>query len=121
MVVIAIMGLLATVVAVNVVGHVGQARMTKVASDMESIKKGIGLYKISTGRYPARFEGPLGAAAELAPSGTAPYLDDVPPTPKDPWGHEYTYTPPTSGSEFLITSLGEGEGRLGPRPSPTRT
>jgi general secretion pathway protein G len=66
------------------------------------------MYKISTGKYPARFED-LWTRPGNAPKWQGPYLDDVPPTPKDPWGHEYTYTPPVGSSEFLITSQGEGD------------
>ena len=44
MVVIAIIGLLAAVVTVNVIGQMGEARRTKVKADMESIQKAIKLF-----------------------------------------------------------------------------
>jgi general secretion pathway protein G len=106
MVVIAIMGLLATVVAVNLMGRTYGAKVIKVQTDFNAMRNAIDMFKLDTGRYPTQL-------AELwqQPGGvkkwTGPYLLDTPPGPKDPWGNDYVFTPPVGSTPYVITSYGD--------------
>jgi len=102
MVVIAIMGLLATVVALNLMGQTYKAKGTKVAADFDTMKKAIQMFKINVGRYPQQLS-ELWQAPGNAKGWMGPYID---PNPKDPWGNDYVYQPPLSSGHFLITSYG---------------
>jgi len=110
MVVIAIIGLLATVVTVNVMNHMKTARRVKAAADIVAINDAIKLFKIDSknkGRWPQ-------SLGDLFPAGRDPYLsgrqsvDEL----KDPWGTQYVYTPATSGSNYDVASYG-GDGSPG--------
>ena len=112
MVVIAIMGLLATVVAVNVMGRTYDAKVKKVQADFDAIKKAIELYKLDNGKYPQRLDDLWQAPGGLK-NWKGPYLNDAPPAPQDPWGTAYKYDPPTGSGGFTITSYG-ADGAPGP-------
>ena len=101
MVVIAIMGLLATVVALNLMGQTYKAKGTKVMADFDTMKKAIQMYKLNTGQYPQQLSQLWQSSG--AKGWMGPYID---PSPKDPWGNDYVYTPPLSGGHFVITSYG---------------
>ena len=101
MVVIAIIGLLAAVVTVNVIGQMGEARKTKVMADMESIQKGIKLFQVNMGYYPQQLQDLWQAPANAGNRWKGPYLEEFPP--KDPWGNEYQFE---SGRPPIITSYG---------------
>ncbi len=105
MVVIAIMGLLATVVAVNLMGRTYDAKVKKVMADFDALNKAIKLFKLDMGRYPQRLE-ELWTPPGGAKNWKGPYLENTPPGPKDPWGNDYTYTPPLSGTKYTLTSYG---------------
>lgn len=102
MVVIAIMGLLATVVAVNLMGQTYKAKVTKVMADFDAMKKACDLFKLNTGSYPKRIEDLWQSSGAKGWNG--PYID---PDPKDPWGNSYKYDPPLSGGRPKFTSYGE--------------
>src|SRR5436309_12811612 len=85
MVVIAIMGLLATVVAVNLMGRTYDAKVKKVMADFDAMQKAIKMFKIDNGRYPSRLDD-LWQAPGGSKNWKGPYLDNTPPAPKDPWG-----------------------------------
>ena len=106
MVVIAIMGLLATVVAVNLMGRTYDAKVKKVMADFDAMSKAIKLFKLDVGRYPQRLD-ELWTPGGGAKNWKGPYIENTPPAPKDPWGNDYTYTPPLSGGKYVITSYGE--------------
>jgi general secretion pathway protein G len=103
MVVIAIIGLLAAVVTVNVISQMDEARKTKVAADMQAIEDALKLFKVNLGYYPQQ----LNLLWEAPPNGGSrwkgPYLEEYPP--KDPWGNDYMYNY-ASGSDFEIISYG---------------
>jgi general secretion pathway protein G len=111
MVVIAIIGLLATVVTVNVMDKMADARKTKAASDIVAINDAIKLFKIDSknkGRWPQSLN-------DLFPAGREPYIsgkqsaDEL----KDPWGTNYGYTPPSSGGNYDVYSYGADGGSGG--------
>lgn len=102
MVVVAIIGLLATVVAVNVFSQSYKARVTKVTADMNGIENAVGLYRLDNGRVPAVLEELWIRPANSPKWGPDPYVNKRPP--KDPWGNEYTYE--RRGRQIELISLG---------------
>ncbi len=105
MVVIAIIGLLAAVVTVNVISQMDEARKTKVAADMQAIEDALKLFKVNMGYYPDsnQFNLLWEAPANGGSRWKGPYLEEYPPV--DPWGAQYTYQYNGRG-DFEITSYG---------------
>ena len=103
MVVIVIIGLLATLVVPNVVSKLAKANTAKASSDISAIARAVEDYVINNnGRYPDSLE----ALVQEDDQGES-YLNKT-SVPKDPWGNEYGYEPPPSGSsKFRVYSLGK--------------
>jgi general secretion pathway protein G len=103
MVVIVIIGLLATLVVPNVVAKLGKANTTKARADIVQIAKAVEDYVIdNNGRFPDSLE----ALVQENEQGES-YLQQT-QVPKDPWGNEYGYEPPPSGSrKFRVYSYGK--------------
>jgi general secretion pathway protein G len=103
MVVIVIIGLLATIVIINVMPAADRAAVTKARADIATLAQGIDMYRLDHLRYPTADEG-----LEALVSGN--YIRRL---PDDPWGHPYRYsTPGPDGRPFRIASLG-ADGREG--------
>lgn len=100
MVVIVIIGLLATIVALNVLPSGDKARVTRARADLDTIQAGLDLYKLQNGRYPSTSEG----LAVLVQSKGA-YLKGN-SVPQDPWGRDYLYASPGQHGEADVWSLG---------------
>ena len=112
MVVIVIIGLLATVVVPNVVGKLGKANITKAKQDIVALANAVESYQIDNAN---RLPEDLSVLVEPDDAGTKYLKQDI--LPRDPWGNEYIYEPPSGGeSNFLIWTYGAdgvqgGEGK----------
>ncbi len=110
MVVIFIIGLLATVVILNVLPSQDQAMVTKAESDIATMGQAMEMYRLDNLNYPATGEG-LQALRTAPPSLTRPeryraggYIQQL---PDDPWGRPYQYrSPGQNGAAYEIYSLG---------------
>ncbi|HWT12858.1 MAG TPA: type II secretion system major pseudopilin GspG [Allosphingosinicella sp.] len=103
MVVIVIIGLLATIVIINVMPAADRAAVTKARADIATLEQGIEMYRLDHLRYPTAQEG---LQALLAGN----YIRRL---PDDPWGNPYRYTAPgPEGRPFQIASFG-ADGREG--------
>ncbi len=102
MVVIVIIGLLATQVVPKLMQSFGQAQLTKAKADINAIADAIVQFRINNaGRFPESLEQLVTKDA----NGKS-YLDRQ-TVPKDPWDHEYIYFPPRSGeSDPEVISYG---------------
>ena len=96
MVVIAIIGILASVVLVAVTSRVGQARKTAVLTDFANIKKAIQMFKIDNGFYPDSLMDLIEAPANANNWNPDGYLEAA-SVPSDPWGNEYVYRRSSGG------------------------
>jgi general secretion pathway protein G len=85
MVVVAILGMIASVVGVAVMGRFAEARRQTAALDIKGFEDGLRLFKIKHGHYPTSSEG-LGS---LYSEGL---LEGQPK--KDPWSNDYVYVSP---------------------------
>jgi general secretion pathway protein G len=103
MVVIVIIGLLATVVVINVMPATDKAALTKAKADVGVLEQGVEMYRLNKLRYPSGSEGLQAVVAER-------YVKRL---PKDPWGNPYVYAAPgRDGRQFDIYSFG-ADGREG--------
>ena len=102
-VVIVIIGLLATVVIINVLPATDKAAITKAKADVATLEQGVEMYRLNKLRYPSGSEGLNAVTAEG-------YVKRL---PKDPWGNAYVYAAPgRDGRQFEIYSYG-ADGREG--------
>ena len=90
MVVIAIIGILATLIVPKIMGRPDEARVVAAKQDVGTIVQALKLYRLDIGRYPTTDQG-LKALVEKPTSEPVPqnwkmggYLDSV---PKAPWGN----------------------------------
>ena len=101
LVVLAIIGLLTTVVVINVLPMQGRAQVQKAQADIALIEQGLEFWRIDTGRYPTPEEG---LAVLAAPSPMGAKLKNL---PNDPWGKPYGYAVPgANGQAYVVYSLG---------------
>jgi general secretion pathway protein G len=109
MVVIAIIGILATLIVPRIMGRPDEARVTAAKHDIGTLNQALKLYRLDIGRYPTTEQG-LSAlvtrpSAEPVPQNwkTGGYLDSL---PNDPWGHPYQYANPGTKGEIDVYSFG---------------
>ncbi len=113
MVVLVIIGVLAALIAPNVLNRAADAKVTAARTDVSQLMQALKLYKLDNARYPSNEQG-LEAlvrkpSAEPAPAQWRPYLDKL---PADPWGKPYQYLNPGVKGEVDVFSLG-ADGQAG--------
>lgn len=112
MVVVIILGILAAIVAPNVIGRVGDAQQQAARSDIRGIENALKLYRLDNFSYPSSEQG-LEALVEQPSDPNIrnwkKYLDRL---PRDPWGNPYQYLNPGNNGEIDIYTLGR-DGRPG--------
>jgi general secretion pathway protein G len=97
LVVLVVIGVLATLVAPNVFRHVGTAKEATARSQIEILGAALDAYRLDNGLYPTTDQG-LSALADQpvieprALNWRGPYLRKA--VPIDPWGLAYTYKSP---------------------------
>lgn len=113
MVVLVILGLLATFIGPKILSRPDDARVSKAVNDMQAIESALKMYKLDTGVYPTTEQG-LRALIEKpetdpVPNGWKPggYLDTS-SVPRDPWNNDYIYRSPGEADDrdYDIISLG---------------
>jgi general secretion pathway protein G len=116
MVVIAIIGLLATIVIPNVRNALDKGKRVTAQANISQIKNALDRYYLDASAYPTTDQGLNALVA--APSGgnvphdwQGPYLDKI---PLDPWGNAFLYQ--SDGNTYVLKSFGAdgvegGEGR----------
>jgi general secretion pathway protein G len=99
MVVVAILGMIASVVAVAVVGRLEDAKRQSAELDIKGFEDGLLLFKMKHGHFPTTSEG----LTVLYQEG---YLKGQ--VKQDPWGHDYVYVAPGQKhpDSYDITSYG---------------
>jgi general secretion pathway protein G len=115
MIVIVIIGILATLLIPRIMERPEEARRMKAKVDIKTIESSLKLYKIDTGNYPTTEQG-LEALIRKPDTSPVPkkwrdggYLEGD-AVPKDPWGNPYYYTASgtsgASGRDYEIISYG---------------
>lgn len=113
-VVIVILGILASIIVPNVISRTDQAQIVKAQQDIRALESALQLYRIDNFHYPTTDQG-LDALVNPPSTDQAKnwqkggYLKKL---PKDPWLNEYQYLSPGQNGEFDLYSLG-ADGRPG--------
>lgn len=109
MVVIVIIGLLATVVMVNVLPSQDRAMITKAKADIAVLEQAMEMYRLDNLTYPAGGDGLkalVAPPASLSQPGRYRSGGYVKRLPDDPWGRPYQLAVPGRSGPFDIYSLG---------------
>ncbi len=113
MVVLAIIGILASLVVPNILGRADDARMTAAKTDVGNLMQALKLYKLDNQRFPTAEQGLQALVSkpttEPVPTNWKSYLDKL---PTDPWGKPYQYLNPGLKSEVDVMSWG-ADGQTG--------
>lgn len=107
MIVVVILGLLATMVMPKILDKPEQARRTKAKVDIRSIQSALAMFKTDTGRFPTTSEGLQALAANpgVRSYSKEGYLERV---PADPWGNKYIYlSPGVHSKDYDLVSYGK--------------
>jgi len=118
MVVVVILGILASIVVPKIMDRPDTARIVKAKHDIRALESALNLYKLDNFNYPSTDQGL--EALVRKPTGqpearnwkTGGYIDRL---PQDPWGNAYQYLSPGAHSEIDLFTYGadgrpEGEG-----------
>lgn len=115
MVVLVIIGILATAVMLNIGGDVDRATITRAQADISTLTTALERYKMDNFNYPTTEQG-LPSLVRKPQSDPEPrnykqggYINKL---EKDPWGREYQYIFPGEHGEYDLFSLG-ADGQLG--------
>ncbi len=104
LVVLAILGLIATFAAPQVLKWLSGAKSDSARIQIEAVSSAIDLYRLEVGSYPPDLE-----ALVTKPSGAdrwdGPYLKRR-TVPKDPWGRDYIYRNPGENGPYDLYTLG---------------
>ena len=101
MVVIAILGMMATIITVAYVRYLDQSKVDGTKIQMQNVVQALDAYKVQYGAYPTTEQG----LQELVTKGVMPSL------PKDKWNKEFEYIRHNSSS-YTIKSYG-ADGQAG--------
>jgi general secretion pathway protein G len=107
MIVVVILGVLATMVMPKILDKPEQARRTKAKVDIQAIRSALALFKTDTGRFPTTAEGLQALVANPGVNGYGRegYLEKV---PADPWGYKYIYlSPGVHNKDYDLVSYGK--------------
>ncbi|MEZ5555155.1 type II secretion system major pseudopilin GspG [Haliea sp.] len=107
LVVLAILGLLMSLVGPRVLNQLGGAKTKTAAIQIKDLEQSLEMYKLDVGRFPSTSEG-LEALVSKPASATGwngPYLKSA--VPLDPWNREYQYKSPGEHGEIDIFSYGQ--------------
>ena len=106
MVVVVIIGLLAAIVAPNLIGRIDDAAIARAKSDIRLIETQVNLFRLDNFRYPSTTEG-LQALVESPGEASAPnWRQHLPRVPIDPWDQPYRYEHPGRHGEIDVFTYG---------------
>jgi len=117
MVVLVILGVLASLIVPRIMSRPEEARRIKARVDIQSLETALKLYNLDNGDYPTTEQG-LQALIDPPARGVLPmkwrdggYLEKR-KVPQDPWGNDYIYLSPGTQGDFDLISYG-ADGELG--------
>ena len=117
LVVIAIIATLASIVAPQIFGNVGDARRNAAKSQLQILSLALDSYRLNVDAFPTTQQGldALRSAAQQVDSTSTwrgPYIRQA--IPLDPWGRPYVYVSPgvANPSSYDLYTLGK-DGRIG--------
>ena len=116
MVVVIIIGILAAIVAPNVIGNVDKANVTKAKSEIRAMESALKLYRLDNFAYPTTEQG----LEALIKKPNDPNIRNWNPggymerssIPLDPWGNPYQYLNPGNNGAIDVATGGTLSGEL---------
>lgn len=109
MVVIVIIGLLTTIVAINVIPALSTGERGKAEADVAVLEQALEQYRLDNLAYPGGGDGlralvqPPASLAQPQRYRRGGYIKNL---PEDPWGRPYLYAVPGRNGSFDVYSLG---------------
>ena len=108
MVVVVILGILAALVAPNVISRIDDAQINRAKQDIRAVESALHLYRLDNFKYPSTDQGLDALVNQPADPSIrnwrqGGYLDKL---PVDPWGATYQYLYPGQNGEFDVFTLG---------------
>lgn len=107
LVVMVIIGMLASFVAPKFFAQIGKSQTKTARAQIDALEKSLDQYRLDIGRYPTTEQGL--AALNERPAGetkwSGPYLKKI--VPMDPWSHAYVYKNPGEHGEYDLLSYGK--------------
>ncbi|HMP61730.1 MAG TPA: type II secretion system major pseudopilin GspG [Phenylobacterium sp.] len=109
MVVVVILGLLATVVMINVLPSQDRAMREKAKADISILEQALDTYRLENLAYPTTEQG-LRALVEPPAGPSRPHRyrqgGSIRRLPEDPWGNPYQYANPGRQGRYDVYSFG---------------
>ena len=109
LIVVAIIGLLVTLVAPQLFGRLDQSKVTAATAQIRMLRSSLDAFRLDNGRYPTEAEGLNALVAnpgsDINETWRGPYLD-TPQVPVDPWLKPYGYAPTGAFDGPAIYSYG---------------
>lgn len=114
LVVLAIMGLLAAIIAPQVLKYLGSSRTQSAKVQIQNIDAALQLFRLDVGRFPTQEEGlnAVVTAPSTAAGWNGPYLQKSSAL-TDPWGTAYQYRSPGKHGDVDVYSLGSDKAEGG--------
>lgn len=108
MVVVIIIGILAAIVAPNVIGRVDDAQIVKAKAEIANIENALKFYRLDNFAYPSSEQGIEALVTKPADPNIKNWKSGgyLPKLPNDPWGNPYLYLNPGNQGEIDIYTLG---------------
>ena len=120
MIAVVIIGILAAIIAPNVIGRLNDAKVSAAKQDVATLVQTLTMYKLDNSRFPS---GDQGLKALVEKPAIAPLPNNwrtggyLPRLPNDPWGNPYQFANPGLRGDIDVYSFGadgktggEGEG-----------
>ena len=120
MIAVVIIGILAAIIAPNVIGRLNDAKVSAAKQDVATLVQTLTMYKLDNSRFPS---GEQGLKALVEKPVIAPLPNNwrtggyIPRLPNDPWGNPYQLSNPGLHGDIDVYSFGadgkaggEGEG-----------
>jgi general secretion pathway protein G len=119
MVVVVILGILAALVAPNVIRRIDDANVTKAKQDIRALETALNLYRMDNFRYPTTEQGLKALVTQPNDPNIRNWKQGgyVRSLQKDPWGNDYAYiSPGTRGGDYDLYTLGADNQQGGDGP-----
>ena len=106
MIVVAILGILATLVVVSIGGRQDQALVTATKSDLQAISQALDLYKLDNFKYPTTDQGLEALVVKSDNARSWPEGGYLKKVQVDQWKNPYVYISPGATGAYDLYSLG---------------
>lgn len=105
-VVLVILGLLATIVGPSVMSRLGKGKADIARVQIDNLEGALSLFRFDIGRYPNTSEGLMALVENPGiQNWSGPYLEKK-RVPVDPWGRDYEYRCPGQNGDYDIICYG---------------